>query len=62
VFLGTDELTFSGVEDPERIIVEFVSTPYFSLLGVSAVRGRTFSAEEDLVGTALSCPSSASTA
>ena len=44
-------LTFSGVEDPERILVEFVSAPYFSLLGVSAVRGRTFSAEEDLVAT-----------
>src|SRR6185436_9460459 len=36
--------TFSGVDDPERILVEFVSAPYFSLLGVSAERGRTFAA------------------
>ena len=44
-------LTLAGAEDPERILVEFASAPYFSLLGVSAVRGRTFSAEEDLVAT-----------
>jgi predicted permease len=44
-------LTLAGVEDPERIPVEFVSAPYFSLLGVSPVRGRTFSADEDLVAT-----------
>jgi len=44
-------LTFAGIDDPERILVEFVSAPYFSLLGVTPVRGRTFSAEEDLVAT-----------
>jgi predicted permease len=44
-------LTLTGVEDPERMPVEFVSAPYFSLLGVSPVRGRTFSAGEDLVAT-----------
>jgi putative ABC transport system permease protein len=42
-------LTLSGLDDPERIPVEFASAPYFSLLGVSAERGRTFSAEEDVV-------------
>jgi len=44
-------LTLAGVEDPERILVEFVSAPYFSLLGDTAVRGRTFSADEDVVAT-----------
>jgi predicted permease len=44
-------LTLAGVEDPERILVEFVSAPYFSLLGVTAVRGRTFAAGEDVVAT-----------
>src|SRR5207247_8706488 len=44
-------LTFSVIDDPERILVEFVSSPYFSLLGVTPVRGRTFSAEEDFVAT-----------
>ena len=44
-------LTLAGVEDPERIPVEFVSAPYFSLLGVTPARGRTFSADEDLVAT-----------
>ena len=44
-------LTLAGVEDSERIPVESVSAPYFSLLGVHASRGRTFSADEDLVAT-----------
>jgi predicted permease len=42
-------LTLAGVEEPERILVEFASAPYFSLLGVGAARGRTFTAEEDRV-------------
>jgi len=38
----------AGVNDePERIQVEFVSAPYFSLLGVSPSVGRTFRADED---------------
>lgn len=42
-------LTLTSSDGAERIPVEFVSAPYFSLLGVSAARGRTFAAREDLV-------------
>jgi predicted permease len=34
-------------DEPERIVVEDVSAPYFSLLGVDAAVGRTFLEEED---------------
>jgi len=34
-------------DEPERINAEIVSPPYFSLLGVTAARGRTFLPEED---------------
>jgi predicted permease len=40
-------LTLQGNDDPERIPAEFVSAPYFSLLGVQPSRGRTFAADED---------------
>src|SRR5262249_17893194 len=40
-------LTLYGPDEPERISTEFVSAPYFSLLGVAPVRGRTFQADED---------------
>ncbi len=42
-------MTLVGSEDPERINTEFVSAPYFSLLGVSPARGRVFQADEDAV-------------
>jgi putative ABC transport system permease protein len=42
-------LTLAGNDETERISTESVSAPYFSLLGVSAARGRTFSPDEDLV-------------
>src|SRR4029079_4195711 len=42
-------LTLSSNDETERISVESVSAPYFSLLGVSAVRGRTFSSDQDLL-------------
>jgi len=42
-------MTFVGSDEPERIQTEFVAAPYFSLLGVSAVRGRTFEPDEDIV-------------
>src|SRR5436190_11423899 len=42
-------MTLVGAEEPERIQTEFVSAPYFSLLGVSAARGRVFQPDEDLV-------------
>jgi len=39
----------TGANDPERLQVEMVSASYFPLLGVEAVVGRTFTAEEDRV-------------
>jgi predicted permease len=42
-------LTLASNDETERISTESVSAPYFSLLGVSAARGRTFSSDEDLV-------------
>ena len=42
-------MTLVGSEDPERINTEFVSAPYFPLLGVSPARGRVFQADEDAV-------------
>src|SRR5262245_47825682 len=43
-------LTLSGDGETERIQTEFVAAPYFSLLGISAARGRTFLESEDVVG------------
>ena len=40
---------FSSGDEPERIAIEYVSAPYFSLLGVDAQRGRTFRSDEDAV-------------
>ena len=42
-------MTLSGGDEPERILTEFVSAPYFPLLGVSPARGRVFQGEEDVV-------------
>jgi len=42
-------LTLAGTAEAERIPVEFVSAPYFSLLGISSSVGRTFRDDEDLV-------------
>jgi len=42
-------MTLIGNEDPERFQTEFVSAPYFSLLGVQAARGRTFASDEDVL-------------
>jgi len=38
-----------SADDAERIAVEYVSAPYFALLGVDTQLGRTFSADEDVV-------------
>jgi predicted permease len=38
-----------GDEAPERVVSEYVSASYFSLLGVSPILGRTFLASEDEV-------------
>lgn len=40
-------VTLRGRGDPERIPIELVTPDYFGLLGVEAVRGRTFVADED---------------
>ncbi len=37
----------TGIDTPERISGEYVSQPYFSLLGIRAAVGRTFRPEED---------------
>jgi putative ABC transport system permease protein len=42
-------LTLAGDDEPERITGEFVSAPYFSLLGVSPAHGRVFQPDEDVV-------------
>jgi predicted permease len=42
-------MTLLGIDDPARINVEAVSAPYFSLLGVAPVSGRTFTEQEDAV-------------
>ena len=42
-------MTLVGGEEPERIQTEFVAAPYFSLLRVSAARGRGFQPEDDVV-------------
>jgi len=43
------ELALTGIPEPERIPCDYVSQPYFSLLGIHAALGRTFSPEEDRV-------------
>jgi predicted permease len=43
-------MTLTGGEEPERINTEFVSAPYFSLLGLSPARGRVFQPDEDDLG------------
>jgi putative ABC transport system permease protein len=47
----TDQtVTLTGGDEPMRVNAEAVSAPYFSLLGVTAARGRVFSPSEDAVG------------
>src|SRR6185503_6888729 len=40
--VDTQTVTLAGIEDPERLLAEFASASYFSLLGVRPARGRTF--------------------
>jgi predicted permease len=42
-----DDLNLTGQGRPERVRVAFVSEPFFRLLGVTPVLGRTFTAAED---------------
>ncbi|MBZ5724333.1 MAG: ABC transporter permease [Acidobacteriia bacterium] len=41
--------TLTGVDEPERLAGEYVSQPYFALLGVNPAVGRAFRPEEDRV-------------
>ncbi|HLW54091.1 MAG TPA: ABC transporter permease [Candidatus Angelobacter sp.] len=43
-------MTLTGSGDPERLVVQNATASLFDLLGVSAVRGRTFVPEEDKAG------------
>jgi putative ABC transport system permease protein len=45
-------LTLTGAGEPERLQAQQASAAVFPLLGVSAVRGHTFTAEEDRAGAA----------
>src|ERR1700733_2446961 len=42
-----NKFALTGIDTPERISGEYVSQPYFSLLGIRAAVGRTFRPEED---------------
>jgi putative ABC transport system permease protein len=44
--------TFSGVGDAEQVRGEFITSDFFSLLGVKPVMGRMFAAGEDEIGRA----------
>jgi putative ABC transport system permease protein len=45
-------ITLTGAGEPERLNVRMATAPLFSLLGVNAIVGRTFLAEEDRAGGA----------
>jgi putative ABC transport system permease protein len=45
----TSTMTLMGFDEPERLAIETVSAPYFSVLGVTPALGRTFRPEEDEV-------------
>ena len=44
-----NKFALTGIDTPERISGEYVSQPYFSLLGIHPALGRTFSPAEDRV-------------
>jgi predicted permease len=44
-----NQFALTGIDTPERISGEYVSQPYFSLLGIQPALGRTFSPGEDRV-------------
>jgi predicted permease len=46
------EQNFTGADEPVRLPVTQVSSSYFSILGVSPIAGRRFSAEDDRAGAA----------
>ena len=40
-------VTLTGFDEPERVVAEAVSAPYFSILGIAPQHGRTFTPAED---------------
>ncbi len=46
---NAEDMNLTGGAGPERVRVETVSATYFPILGVQALRGRTFTADEDAV-------------
>ena len=46
----TDNFTLTGTGEPERVSAEMVSASFFSVLGVKAAMGRTFTSQEDQLG------------
>ncbi|HEV2174417.1 MAG TPA: ABC transporter permease, partial [Nitrospira sp.] len=48
--VARDTVTLTGTDRPQEINVERVSAPYFNVLGVDAMLGRTFTAGEDQFG------------
>ncbi|HJQ37802.1 MAG TPA: ABC transporter permease [Thermoanaerobaculia bacterium] len=46
---NAEDMNLTGGAGPERVRVETVSATYFPILGVQAMRGRTFTADEDAV-------------
>jgi putative ABC transport system permease protein len=48
----TTTLTLTGAGEPERLNTHMVTAGLFSLLGVNAIAGRTFTADEDRAGGA----------
>jgi putative ABC transport system permease protein len=47
-----DNFTLTGVGEPERVPVEFISASFFSLLRIKPALGRWFTPQEDEVGAA----------
>jgi predicted permease len=45
--VSSQNFPITDSDSPERVGVELVSANYFPMLGIAAVRGRTFTAEED---------------
>src|SRR5256885_7524861 len=45
-----DSFTLTGVDEPERISGEWVSSGYFELLGITPISGRTIRPDEDAIG------------
>ena len=49
-FLQLQDMQLTGTDEPVRVLAGRVTASFFPLLGVSASKGRTFSAEDNLPG------------